>query len=376
MVFAERRARARIGIVALAAAAALVGPVAANGATRAATKTPGHLMDVQCFGAKCIATGTRIGGAELTLAERFDGTTWSVVPTRNPAGAHSAFLGGLACTSLTNCIATGWYQDAANKFIPLAERWNGTSWATMSLPTSTGALLGRISCINAKDCWAGGRNDVTKRSFFAHWNGTAWSYTPSPVPPGRIPTWIDSVTCSAAGFCMAVGETIGGYYAARLSGATWISTPISGPSGAYPALLGVACTASNSCQSVGTTDVGFGSTARSVIERWNGTTWTVVPGVNPAGHTAVGFQDVACTAANACIAVGSSDHPTTKTLAARWNGAKWAVQATPNPAGSTTTWFDRINCPTATNCTASLGFWKKKGGSRVGSEPISRAWAA
>ena len=32
--------------------------------------------------------------------------------------------------------------------------------------------------------------------------------------------------------------------------------------------------------------------------------------------------------------------------------------------------------PGATNCTASLGFWKKKGCSRVGSEPISRAWAA
>jgi hypothetical protein len=30
----------------------------------------------------------------------------------------------------------------------------------------------------------------------------------------------------------------------------------------------------------------------------------------------------------------------------------------------------------ATYWIASLGFWKKNGGSRVGSDPISRAWAA
>jgi hypothetical protein len=32
--------------------------------------------------------------------------------------------------------------------------------------------------------------------------------------------------------------------------------------------------------------------------------------------------------------------------------------------------------PGATNWIASLGFWKKNGGSRFGSEPISRACAA
>ena len=32
--------------------------------------------------------------------------------------------------------------------------------------------------------------------------------------------------------------------------------------------------------------------------------------------------------------------------------------------------------PGATNWIASVGFWKKKGGSRFGSEPISRACAA
>ncbi len=56
----------------------------------------------------CEAVGLSIqGGTGLTLAESWNGSSWSIQSTPNPAGSTSSYLYGVACPSTTACIATG-----------------------------------------------------------------------------------------------------------------------------------------------------------------------------------------------------------------------------------------------------------------------------
>ncbi|MDQ6805931.1 MAG: hypothetical protein M3065_13410, partial [Actinomycetota bacterium] len=70
----------------------------------------------------CTAVGVidrqRLGQA--TLAEAWDGTTWTLQPTPNPAGS-SGWLSGVSCTSATACTAAGFSSGP----VTLAERYSG-----------------------------------------------------------------------------------------------------------------------------------------------------------------------------------------------------------------------------------------------------------
>jgi hypothetical protein len=58
--------------------------------------------------------------------------------------------------------------------------------------------------------------------------------------------------------------------------------------------------------------------------RWNGRTWRLTRTAGPGG----GLNDVSCTAAGKCIAVGRSGM---LTLAERRNGTTWRRLTTVNP---------------------------------------------
>jgi hypothetical protein len=69
----------------------------------------------------CTAVGSYNGrsGFAATLAERWNGTTWSVQSTPNPTNAQFSSLNAVARTSLSTAIAVGSSDAGA----PLAERW-------------------------------------------------------------------------------------------------------------------------------------------------------------------------------------------------------------------------------------------------------------
>ena len=60
---------------------------------------------------------------------------------------------------------------------------------------------------------------------------------------------------------------------------------------------------------------------RTLIEQWNGTTWTVVPSVNAPATTGDTLNSVSCVATTFCLAVGGS---TTGPVAETWNGTSWS----------------------------------------------------
>jgi hypothetical protein len=76
--------------------------------------------------------GTAVGyslnndGVQVPLAERWDGTTWRIQATPNPIGATKSSLVAVSCATTTTCIAVGSYTNATGHTRRLVERWTGT----------------------------------------------------------------------------------------------------------------------------------------------------------------------------------------------------------------------------------------------------------
>ena len=87
----------------------------------------------------------------------------------------------------------------------LAEAWNGTSWSIQQAPSPQGFAFGRagsVSCTSASACTAvvsSFYRTVTER-----WNGTSWSLEYPPAPRG-VHSLLHDVSCVPPGGCTAVG---------------------------------------------------------------------------------------------------------------------------------------------------------------------------
>jgi hypothetical protein len=119
------------------------------------------------------ATGESLG----TLAERWNGRTWRIVPTFKPApDGPNAALNGVACTSASACTAVG-NQTVART---LAERWNGRTWQVQATPNTAGAqniTLASVACPARTVCTAFGL-DLTVPgapvTLAERWSGGKW----------------------------------------------------------------------------------------------------------------------------------------------------------------------------------------------------------
>ena len=113
-----------------------------------------------------------IGG--VALVERWNGTKWAIQKTPNPVGASSIFLFGVSCTSASACTAVGYYYNGTT-YVTLAERWNGTKWSIQQTPNPTGGsgnqLVG-VSCASTSACTAAGQysNGTTTVTLAERWN--------------------------------------------------------------------------------------------------------------------------------------------------------------------------------------------------------------
>ncbi|MET0806867.1 MAG: hypothetical protein ABWX98_07190, partial [Lacisediminihabitans sp.] len=151
--------------------------------------------------------------AALALAPSVASAAWTVSPTPSVEGADVSSLQAVDCSSANSCIAVGSsvsFSGLAEK--PLAERWDGTSWQIVPTPDlgEDGRLSG-VSCPWPRFCFAVG----TMGEFFQlHppplppvplvevWNGTSWSVQSTPPSPGEL----EAVSCSGLLACTAVGS--------------------------------------------------------------------------------------------------------------------------------------------------------------------------
>src|ERR1700722_1449905 len=144
------------------------------------------LNGVSCAGPSfCVAVGDSNSGP---LAEHWNGATWSVVATVNPSGSTETTLNSVSCLSTTSCMAVGEGRIGGNDDL-LSQSWNGTSWSIVATPDpagSTSAAFNGVSCVSTSGCSAVGfqQTGANFLNLAEVWDGSTWTIqsTPDPAP--------------------------------------------------------------------------------------------------------------------------------------------------------------------------------------------------
>jgi hypothetical protein len=348
------------GVVGLAAAALCLSLAAgaAASARHSAATVAGRLSGVACGSAtNCVAVGERSStssGPGGTLAEKWNGTNWSVVTSPDPSGSTGAILNGVACSSAKSCLAVGDYFTSSHATLPTAESWNGTKWSVVKVPVTsgqTGAYLASVSCAAAKNCQAVGASGtsgvIDDNTLAESWNGSKWTIVPSPSPVPGKPNYLASVACPATTECWAVGLDFavseGAGLTEKWNGSKW--SAVTTPASKGGELDGDGCFSKTSCLST-----GIGDNLFAIGQHWNGSKWVTATPVNPSGATSSDLQAVSCPGGSSCQSVGNNSD--TATLAEGWNGKKWAIESTPSISGSSFATLSGVACTAASSCWA------------------------
>jgi hypothetical protein len=175
-----------------------------------------QLNGVSCTSAsRCVAVGyaqQQGVGSDATLAATWNGSEWTIQSTPNASSTQNGAvvvsdqLNAVACFSPTACTAVG-----INASHSLAERWDGSNWTIQKMPDAdaNGTNVPRsVACASATSCEAVGvfhpqDGSAASRPLSEGWSSGAWSLQPTPTD--HIDQ-LSSVSC--AGACMAVGSVI------------------------------------------------------------------------------------------------------------------------------------------------------------------------
>jgi hypothetical protein len=317
----------------------------------------GALSAVSCTSATaCMAVGDYRGVQHLyaPFTEVWDGTSWSLrkIPSGQGLSTDSTsgtILAGVSCTEASACTAVGYFYNKQGGFSTLAEVWNGTSWSIQPTPDQPGApesVLRGVSCTSASACTAVGyyrkQGSFQRSSLAETWNGTSWSIQPTPHQSSADHV-LNAVSCTSASACTAVGLVGYQTLAERWNGTAWSNQPTPHPEHGPDTLLGVSCASATVCVAVGSAYDG------TIGEVWDGTSWTIQPTPGPQTVVPIPSASVSCTSATACTAVWASRF---RTVAAGWNGTSWAPQVTAGPAGSTVHTLPGVSCVPGGPCIA------------------------
>ena len=272
---------------------------------------------------------------------------WSIATIPDSSAPGSTSLVAIACLSVSSCTAVG---DAGS---PLIESWNGSTWASVPGDTSPGASLSGISCAGATSCVAVGKATASGygRTYSEVWNGNQWSSVAMPNR-GAFLNELHAVACPLPTFCLAVGyydeDGMSNYrpLVERWNGSSWSIDPSLDGSSARPNLVRITCLSSNFCMAVGASSDGSPFAAS-----WDGTTWSVPDSGSQASGTLAG---VSCTSPTLCIAVGEDgDGTDTWPLIESWNGSAWSVVLNETTNSSLTQGdFGSVSCTAQTACIA------------------------
>ncbi len=261
--------------------------------------------------------------------------TWKIVPSANIA-LSSCTLYAVAAVSASDVWAVGWYyNNSINAFQTLIEQWNGTSWSVVASPNASSGLnqLYSVAAVSTNDVWAVGEyfntsSDITE-TLIEHWDGSSWSVVSS---PGLTYSVLYSVTAFSASDIWAVGDAGGSSLVEQWNGTSWnvVTSPNLGSIDILQSVTQVP--GSSNLWAVGNY-LNSGVGTQTLIEQWNGTSWSIVSSPN-VGSVANYLVSVAASSANDVWAVGeylNKGGTVMLTLIEHWNGSQWSF--VPSPKG-------------------------------------------
>jgi hypothetical protein len=280
-------------------------------------------------------------GFEPTLTQHWDGTSWTVYPSPNTRYRWNVLL-GIAGSSSSDVWAVG--RGFYNLETTLILHWNGTRWIRVKSPNPgyVSELRG-VWAFSPTDAWAVGgfRNRLSPwaRSLTMHWDGTSWRPVPSPNIKDRREgrnNVLTGVWGYSSSDVWAVGYAtdkfdVGTPIALHWDGMAWTRVFINKPT-PDTRLLGVSGSSSTDVSVVGYHSFGGPVGQKTLALHWDGTVWTKVQSADgPYGGNQL--DGVSVSGPGDAWAVGEYGGPGggTRTMVERFDGMSWTRVDSPNP---------------------------------------------
>ena len=311
---------------------------------------------------------------------------WSIATSPN-SSFQDNLLNAVTCVSASDCWSAGSYLQGTNHKT-LIQRWDGNSWTTVNSPNAVSFgwnVLYGVACASPSDCWAVGYQQSTSptaaQTLIERWDGVAWSIVPSPNSSANQQNYLQSVACTSANNCWAVGYSFLGtifvgpgllgtpIYQTLIvhwDGTTWTIVPSANTSATQSNILSsVTCNSTSDCWAVGhydaSTSGAYPTLAQTLVQHWNGSAWSIVPSPNTLPVEENLFTSVTCTSGSNCWAVGYRFVNTFtgliyQTLTARWNGSSWSIVPSPNSSPTQQNFLFGVTCDSPSDCWA-VGFY-------------------
>jgi hypothetical protein len=179
-------------------------------------------------------------------------------------------------------------------------------------------------------------------------------------------TAFTGVFCKSGAACVAVGPYTAPHdpsnvnsdqaitLAERWDGRAWAIQPTANGTGSVGGqVYSVACPAATACFAVGTTTALPSRAQITLTEAWNGTSWTVQN--TPSLSSPAILNSVSCASTTFCMAVGYSNSADGGTLAERWDGTRWSVIDTSDLDAAGAGTLLGVSCTSSTFCAVTGG---------------------
>jgi hypothetical protein len=253
-----------------------------------------------------------------------------------------SFVGRFLCLSfvcLVCIVGTGLLHQghAASASSPAKNtvKTSATCGGWNAGPVPGKGQLNSVAAISSTDVWAVGNtnNSATPvKSIIMHYDGTAWSLIPHPNPYTSF-NILNGVAAVTSNDVWAVGNASNSSHTnfqtliEHYDGSKWSIVPTSNPS-TMQVLTTVTAISATDVWAVGYSYISSTAKFQTLIENWNGTTWSIVP--SPVfGKDNVLHGISASTATDIWAVGGQQPH---KTLIEHYDGTSWSV--VPSPSAS------------------------------------------
>lgn len=110
----------------------------------------------------------------------YNGATWSEFPAATP-GTYRNYFNAVDGIASNDVWAVGYLSNSYGDFHAMAQHWNGSNWANVTLPSSVSSPLGdlySVTMISSNNVWAVG-STVTGNLLMIHWDGISWTEVPT-----------------------------------------------------------------------------------------------------------------------------------------------------------------------------------------------------
>ncbi len=285
--------------------------------------------------------------------------TFSIISSPNPSASGNV-VNALAALNPNDVWAVGFNNsNNLNDSRTLIQHWNGRSWSTVRSPNpgspascsrfNSGNVLNAAAAVSRSDVWAVGFSfscSALLKPMILNWNGRHWSVVPNPALNVNDNAALNGVVALASDNIYAVGYQPAPNGAVltlieHWDGTSWSVVASPNPSPTGNTLSAVAATPSGELWAVGdTVDQATTSIQTLTLHSTDGVNWSVVTSPNPLPPAFLNQNVLAAVTApspNDVTAAGfilDFSNQRRLTLVEHWDGSSWQVVTSANPSSA------------------------------------------